>query len=70
MSTYKMTITIPMQLREQMSPLNEYVNWSRVAADAFREAVKQGPPTNETSEERIRRRLMSTRDRASLGAAT
>lgn len=57
MSTYRMSISIPASLREQMTPLNEHFNWSRVAADAFREAVKQGPPTNETSEDRILRRL-------------
>ena len=38
-NAYRMTITVPQDVKEQMDQVNENVNWSAVAAEAFRRKV-------------------------------
>jgi hypothetical protein len=38
-NTYRLTITVPLSVKEQMDQLKEPVNWSAVAAEAFQRKV-------------------------------
>ena len=39
--TTRTTISIPDQLRAEMAPFDDVMNWSAIAADAFRVAIQQ-----------------------------
>ena len=54
-----MNISVPDELKQRMQPLENTMNWSRIAADAFRQAVENAEYLASIRSS-VKRRLMQT----------